>query len=80
VHWTNAGYCEGQFTVKATETASQVRVDDVISREHSNSSCAGFGTDDETVWVDLTLAAPLGDRELVRASDGARLPVTTSPN
>jgi hypothetical protein len=74
-YWTKDGVCEGQFTVTGTETATQVRVDNVISREHSNSTCAGFGLANATAWTELTLAAPLGDREVVRASDGARLPV-----
>jgi hypothetical protein len=77
VHWTKPGYCSGQFTVKATETATQVRVDNVISREHSQGFCAGLGTAEETAWADVRLAAPLGDRPVVRISDGARLPVAT---
>lgn len=89
VHWTKAGYCSGQFSVKATETATQVRVENVISREDSKGICAGIGTADETAWADVILAAPLGDRPVVRTSDGARLPVdirgpaplpSTSPN
>jgi hypothetical protein len=79
VHWPKDGCCSGQFTVTATETATQVRVDNVISREYGNIPCAGLGTVNQTVWVGLTLAAPLGDREVVRASDGARLPFTTWP-
>jgi hypothetical protein len=75
VHWTKDGWCSGQFTVRATETATQVRVGNVISVEHSKGLCAGLGTSDQTAWADLTLAAPLGDREVVRASDGSLLPI-----
>jgi len=76
-HWTKPGYCSGQFTVQATETATQVRVDNVISREHSKGGCAGLGTADETAWADVRLTAPLGDRPVVRTSDGAHLPIAT---
>jgi hypothetical protein len=51
VHWPKDGWCSGQFTVTATETATQVRVDNVISREYGNVPCAGLGTVDQTVWV-----------------------------
>lgn len=78
VHWPKEGYCSGQFTVRASETATEVRVDNVISREHSKGLCDGLGTADQTAWADRTLAAPLGDREVVRASDGARLPIKSS--
>lgn len=73
--WRPGGYCAGQFTVAATETATEVMVGDVISREYSRGACAGLGTTDNIAWVPLALAAPLGSRSVVRQSDGAALPV-----
>jgi hypothetical protein len=75
VTWTKEGWCSGQFTVRGTETATEVRVGTVVSRECTGGGCAGLGTVDNTAWADLTLAAPQGDRRVVRASDGAVLPV-----
>jgi hypothetical protein len=73
--WRRSGYCAGQFKVTATETATEVMVGDVISREYSRGACAGLGTTDNIAWVSLTLASPLGSRSVVRQSDGAALPV-----
>jgi hypothetical protein len=73
--WPGGGYCSGQFTVTATETSRQVQVGEVTSREVRGSSCAGLGTVDGMAAADLALTAPLADREVVRDSDGARLPV-----
>jgi hypothetical protein len=75
VRWTKDGWCSGQFTVQATETSTEVRVGNVISRE-PDGDCPGLGADNNTAWVDLELAAPLGDRIIIRDSDGARLPST----
>jgi hypothetical protein len=74
VTWTKDGYCSGQFTVEATETRTEVRVGSVVSREHSKGDCAGLGTVDNTASAALHLASPLGDRAVIRDSDGARLP------
>ena len=76
--WPKDGYCSGQFTVPVTETGDQVRVGDVTSRlRQRGGSCAGLGTDNGMAGVDVLLAAPLGDRTVVRASDGRPLPVET---
>ena len=77
VQWTKEGYCAGQFEVEATETATEVRVGTVTSREREGMLCAGLGTVDNLAWVDIHLAAPLGTRSAVRASDGATLPLRT---
>jgi hypothetical protein len=77
VTWTKDGWCSGQFVVHATETATDVRVSNVISEEHSNGNCAGLGTADQTAWASVQLKAPLGDRAVIRASDGVRLPQKT---
>ena len=79
VRWTEDGYCSGQFRVTATETPTEVRVSNVTSRAYRYGSCAGVGTADNTAWADLRLASPLGDRAVVRDSDGAHLPVITPP-
>jgi len=72
--WTESGYCSGQFNVRATETTTQVRVGAVISRTYSRGACAGLGTDGKLAWTSLTLAAPIGQRSVIRESDGAVLP------
>jgi hypothetical protein len=78
VHWLEAGWCKGQFSVRATETTTEVRVGTVVSRLYANDVCAGMGTSNNMAWADLTLASPLGSRAVVRNSDGARLPVLAS--
>ncbi len=75
VTWTKEGWCSGQFTVQATESLTEVRVGKVTSREYPGGSCAGVGTVDNMAGASLRLASPLGDRVVVRDSDGARLPI-----
>jgi hypothetical protein len=36
--WIEGGYCVGQFEVKATESANQVRVGQVISRKYPRAA------------------------------------------
>jgi hypothetical protein len=73
--WTASGYCAGQFRVNAIETATQVRVGNVMSRSSSGGGCAGIGTVDNVGWVALRLAAPVGSRAVIRDSDGSVLSV-----
>jgi hypothetical protein len=75
VTWTEQGWCSGQFHAQATETSTEVRLGAVVSRLHSAGVCAGMGTACHMAWADLTLKSPLGTRIVVRASDGAVLPV-----
>jgi hypothetical protein len=75
VTWTKDGWCSGQFTVQATETPTEVHVGSVTSYEHTTGYCAGLGTVDQMAWAYTRLNAPLGDRAVIRDSDGARLPV-----
>lgn len=75
VTWTEEGYCDGQFEVHATETATEVRIGTVVSREKPGMLCPGLGTADNTAWTSVYLAAPLGERQAVRESDGFVLPV-----
>lgn len=75
VTWPDDGYCSGQLTASATETATEVRLHEVVSREYVGGSCAGIGTSDGMAWDSLQLAEPLGERAVVRDGDGARLPV-----
>lgn len=73
--WPGGGYCSGQFTVTATETDQQVRVSEVTRREaRASDDCAGLGNVGAMASTDLELTNPLVDREVVRASDGTRLP------
>jgi hypothetical protein len=78
VDWPEDGFCSGQFSVPVTQSDDEVRVGIVTSREHRNGSCAGLGTVDGTAGVDVMLDEPLGDRVVVRASDGAALPDLTT--
>jgi hypothetical protein len=73
--WRESGWCVGEFRVKATETATQVRVGPVIDRVGSGGSCPGVATVDNMAWAPLTLASPLGRRVVVRDADGVALPV-----
>ena len=76
VRWTKDGWCTGQFTVRATETPTEIRVSNVTSREYHNGICAGLGTADNMAWAEVRLTTPLGNRAVVRDSDGSRLPVS----
>lgn len=77
VRWPQGGYCSGQFRVAATETPTQVHVGSVESRvNRGNGGCAELGTVDGTAWVPLQLSSPLGERRVIRASDGAVLQVS----
>jgi hypothetical protein len=75
VTWTKDGYCSGQFTVQATESATEIRIGAVTSREYRYGSCAGLGTEANMAWAPLRLTSPPGQRAFVRASDGAHLPL-----
>ena len=75
--WPREGFCAGQFTVSVRESDRQVQVGEVTSVEHRNGSCAGLGTLNGRAAVAASLTTPLGDRAVVRASDGAPLPVVT---
>jgi hypothetical protein len=78
VMWLKDGWCVGEFRAQATETASEVRLGSVIDRQYSHAACAGVGTVHNMAWADLTLKAPLGNRLVVRSSDGVTLPVLTA--
>jgi hypothetical protein len=72
------GWCVGQYTVTVTETPSRVLVGDVVEHPRGNN-CLGVGSVDGIHGsVDTTLAQPVGGRQVVRASDGAILPRSTS--
>jgi hypothetical protein len=74
--WFEEGYCSGQFHVSATETPTEVRVGTVIGRILNRyGSCAGLGTSNNRAWAELRLETPLGNRRVVRDSDGAVLPI-----
>jgi hypothetical protein len=75
VIWTEPGWCIGQFDVKATETATEVRVGPVAGHVNANDMCAGVGTANNMAWAELRLASPLGTRRVTRASDGMALRV-----
>ena len=78
VTWLKDGWCVGEFQAQATETATEVRLGSVIDRQSPHGICAGVGTANNMAWTDLTLKAPLGNRLVVRSSDGVVLPVFTA--
>jgi hypothetical protein len=79
IEWPADGWCSGQLTVTATETSSEVRVSDVVSRTpRGDGGCAALGTYRGMAWVGLAMAAPLGTRTAVRAAGGDALPVMAS--
>ena len=74
--WTNNEFCSGQFTVSARESGSEILVSQVKGFEvPPDVPCAGLGSDGRVAGAYLTLSAPLGDRVVTRAVDGAALPV-----
>lgn len=77
IPWSEDGYCLGQFRVDVVETDREVRIGTVHSRDKRNAPCAGVGTVDGRAFVAVTLSRPLGDRQVVRESDGAALPLAS---
>jgi hypothetical protein len=75
VKWSKDGWCVGQFQAQATETATEVRLGPVIDHEYPNGPCAGVGSVRNMAFADLKLKEPLGNRAVLRSSDGASLPV-----
>ena len=73
--WTEPGYCDGQFQVKATESATQIRISPVTSRTDANLMCAGLGSNGKWATAPLSLRAPIGKRTVIRDGDRAVLPV-----
>jgi hypothetical protein len=74
--WHADGFCSGQFSVSAQESEASVVVSQVSGVEWpAGELCAGLGTDGRIAGVELTLAAPLGQRVVTRAVDGALVPV-----
>jgi hypothetical protein len=68
------GYCLGQFTAAVQETAEVVEVGDVEEAPvRGEQACAGVGTVGSTASVALPLARPLGERTVIRKTDGSRL-------
>jgi len=78
IPWSEDGYCSGQFTVSAIQTDQEVRVSPVTSRVlRGVAGCAGLGTVKGMATAELTLEYPLGQRRVIRASDGTPLPRDT---
>lgn len=77
VVWQLDGWCVGELQAHATETSGEVRIGPVIDQEYSHGgACAGVGTAYNTAWAEnLALNAPVGNRSVVRSSDGVQLPV-----
>lgn len=73
--WDEEGFCTGTFRVDVSETATEVRVGTVRAERWHIGACAGLGTVDGHAAVEARLAAPLGDRRAIRASDGAQLAI-----
>ncbi len=76
--WPEEGFCSGQFRVTAQETSSTVTISQVHDTDPLFSlhrDCGGIGVRDGLASAEVTLQAPLGDRPVGRAVDGARLDV-----
>jgi hypothetical protein len=68
--------CLVGLRAEATETATQVRFGRLIAHIYPHGPCAAATSSDGRLsWTEITLKAPLGRRSVVRASDGASLPV-----
>ena len=78
VEWRERDLCPSEFTVRASETDSEVSIFEV---EHVAlplplwSGCAGVETVDDRAAVFLTLQQPLADRAVLRAADRTPLPI-----
>lgn len=55
--------------------AAELGIRVVAGGNHRLADCAGIGISDNTAWVALRLAMPLGNRVVVRESDEVRLPI-----
>jgi hypothetical protein len=72
------GWCLGRFTISVNETPERVSVGDVIDHGSPAGACKGIGSPDGMhASVDVTLRSPVGQRAIVRASDGVVLPLST---
>jgi hypothetical protein len=73
--WPERGFCLGEFRVNIAETATEVRVGQVVRHVSAAGNCAGVGTNGRSAIVHETLKSAIGSRLVVRASDGLPLPV-----
>src|SRR5690349_15261237 len=73
--WPERGFCLGEFRVNIAETATEVRVGQVVRHVSAAGTCAGVGTNGRSAIAHETLKSPIGSRLVVRASDGLPLPV-----
>lgn len=73
--WIGTEYCVGQFTVEVHESPTEIAIGQVADHGHRGGPCAGIGHEGDHAYVDVTLAAPLGSRPVVRTIDGTRLSV-----
>jgi hypothetical protein len=75
--WNDSEFCGGMFDVSVVETPTRVTVSEVtvfVSLALIKSKACVRHEGDTGAAV-VALAQPLGDREVVRASDGQSLPV-----
>ena len=78
--WDEESYCNGQFTVRAVESDTRVEIEEVVSRQlRGTVSCLGLVTRDGQAAAALRLAAPVGDRHVVRAPDRQSLAKVSWP-
>jgi hypothetical protein len=76
VTWLEGGWCLGGFEARATETSTVVQVAMILRQfTHGDGACADVGTIYNTAWADVTLNTPVGNRSIVRSTDGVQLPV-----
>lgn len=69
----NEGACPSNtFDITALESAESINVEVNLLRPRSNSCPGQLLTD--SLWLDLALADPLGERLILRSIDGQELP------
>jgi len=68
------GLCRSdEVEVRAFARGNRVEVEAERTRSR-NAVCRATGIAQDRVWVDVTLDAPLGDRQVIRGSDRGPLP------
>jgi hypothetical protein len=74
--WHASSWCAGDFTVRVTESDTEVAVANVLEKKVSSTTCGSISTVDDHAALDVTLGSDLGKRKVVRIPDGAVLPVS----
>ena len=79
IPWNQSGWCVGEFGARIKESSDEVRVSVVDRAQRGGGACAGVGTLNHLAYAYGTLKQPVGNRSVVRDSDGRALPDATPP-